>query len=138
MGHDVARARRWRDRIAGLSLRMDLDDPDFFDWFTAALAFGVSSLEDIVRWLEGGGAREESLDPWAWDNTMSALEWAITLGLTSDRITGVPPTQEDLRHLRRVHALGSEALSGKERSSDLLPLARHCLFVVRGSDHPPV
>jgi hypothetical protein len=123
-----------RSRIV---LMMDVDDPDTLDWLAAALGCGVSSLEDIVRWLEGG-PRSASLDPSAWDNTMAALVWAITLGLTSDRVSGIPGTEEDLQRLQRVHALGIEALSGRERSPDLLLLARQWLRVMQGSDHPPV
>jgi hypothetical protein len=117
---------------------LDVDDPDFPEWFLTAIACGVSALGDMVRWLEGGEWRP-SLEPLAWDNTMAALERVVLLGLTDQRVTGIPANEEDLQRLRRVHILGGEALSGHAPSPELLPFARQCSHVLRTGNHlPPV
>jgi hypothetical protein len=110
---------------------------EFVDWFGFALLAGPAHLETLVQGLERD-ALDLGIDPSAWDNGMAALEWAVMQGLTNERVTGMPATEEDLQRIRRVHALGSSALGGEDRSQELLSLARQCLHMLQGAQRPPV
>lgn len=105
------------------------DDLDFGFWLVASVTAGIERIEQMVQALERG-APDLGIDPAAWENCLAALTWAVELSLGSDRVGGLPTTEEDLHRVRRVRALGSEALSGNAPSPELLPFARACLQVL--------
>ena len=135
----LERLRRTKTLPQQASAATDLgadDDFDFGFWLVASVAAGIDRIEQMVQALEQGDP-DLRIDPWAWENCLAALTWAAELALRSDRITGFPTTEEDLHRIRRVRALGSEALSGNAPSPELLPLARSCLQVLLHGAHPP-
>lgn len=112
------------------------DDFDFGVWLVASVTAGIDRIEQMVQAIERGDP-DLGIDPAAWENCLAALTWAVELALGSGRVGGLPTTEEDLHRIRRVRALGSEALSGHAPSPELLPLARSCLQVLLHGAHPP-
>lgn len=102
-------------------------------WLAYAYAqYGSKCLYAMLQQLKGGG--DLAIDPSAWDNTMAALEWTaaeLAAGRAQVRET---ITEETVEHVRRLRVLGSEALSGGERSPELLPLTERCLVAMYGQD----
>ena len=86
---------------------------------------GASCLRVLVLSIEQGDD-ELPIDPQAWENTMAAVEWMLSQHLAGALYTEPRVTQEHLDRARRVHALGSVAISGGERAPELLPLAEAC------------
>lgn len=105
-------------------------------WLGMSLAFGLDRIETLVDAIDRGAA-DLAIDPFAWENTMAALEWTVIQGMTNEHVVGVPATDEDLQLVRRIHALGSAALAGEVISPELLPLARECLRMLQGPQRPP-
>jgi hypothetical protein len=101
-----------------------IDDPLLELGFEATMR-GAFCLRVLVQSIEQG-ADELPIDPRAWENTMAAVEWMISQHIAGALYTEPRVTQEDLDRARRVHALGSVAISGGERAPDLLPLAEAC------------
>jgi hypothetical protein len=136
----ATRARPWvaRQCLLNRLVRMDsrLSDQDMvMVWLMCSLDAGHDLLEALAQKLNAG-ASALVINPFAWENTMAALEWAITRGL-ADEYLHMPTTEADLERVRRVHALGSSALAGEAVSPDLLPLARQCLQVLHPMLHKP-
>jgi len=108
-----------------------MDPDEFLDWVISAVTSGHDLLAAIVHELERD-ASDLAIDPSAWDNTMVALEWAVTQGLRRESLA-IRATAEDLQRIRRVRALASSVLAGEDRSPDLLPLARQCLEMLQNT-----
>ncbi|WP_437725764.1 hypothetical protein [Sorangium sp. So ce861] len=109
----------------------DLEDQ--LDWAANAEACAVSYIRNLAAALERGDA-ELGVDPSAWENTMAAVQWAM-LEHVHGRATWPPTiTLEDVERMRRLHVLGSVALSGGERSPELYPLALRCMESLVGPD----
>src|SRR4051812_24164502 len=113
-------------------------DPDEaenqLEWLSATLACGSGYIHGIVEAIERGDAHLP-VGPAAWENAMAALEWAVTEHIrgrvqwTRDLIT-----PDDAERVRRLRALGADALSGGPRSTDIRPLAEACLGMLYGPD----
>ncbi|WP_437809612.1 hypothetical protein [Sorangium sp. So ce1078] len=102
----------------------DLEDQ--LDWAANAEVCAVSYIRILVAALERGDA-ELGVNPSAWENTMAAVQWAM-MEHVHGRATWPPTiTLEDVERMRRLHVLGSVALSGGERSPELHPLALRCI-----------
>jgi hypothetical protein len=101
---------------------------DVLEWAVDALHLGSFCLRVLVLSIERGDAKLP-IDPIAWENTMTAMEWMLMQRLNGN-IQSKPIVPEDLERLRRVHALGSEAMSGGERAPELVPLADQALTSV--------
>jgi hypothetical protein len=105
---------------------------EVLDWACLALMYGIYCLCVLVLSIERGDDKLP-IDPVAWENTMSAMEWMLMQHIDG-AIHGPPVTQEHLERLRRVHALGTEAISGGERAAELVPLVEQVMssLQVRG------
>lgn len=100
---------------------------ELLEWAVDAQLNGILCLRALVLSIERGDAKLP-IDPDAWDNTMAALEWMLSQHLAGEIDRAQQPyTQEDLDCVRRVHALGTQALSAGKRDPALGPLADRCL-----------
>jgi hypothetical protein len=114
--------------------RTDVEDlEEELGWAVHAEFFGVGYIYILACAIERGDA-DVGIHPSAWENTMSAVEWAM-MEQVHGRIQGPTSiTVEDVERMRRLHTLGSAALSGGERLPELRPLALQCLESVFGPD----
>lgn len=99
----------------------------------------LDAAHDLLEVLALGLERDPptlAIDPFAWANTLAALEWAIREGL-ADTYLHMPTTAEDLERVGRIRALGSSALAGEAVSPELLPLARQIWRVLHPMLHTP-
>lgn len=107
------------------------DWEDEFDWLVHAELFAVGYIHILTGALERGDA-ELGVDPSAWENTMAAVEWAM-MEHVEGRVQGPTTiTVEDVARMRKLHALGSAALSGGERSPELRTLSLQCMESLLG------
>jgi hypothetical protein len=66
---------------------------------------------------------------------MAALVWALSeIRDGKDPLSAIRVTEDDVGQVRRLHALGSAALAGGERSPELRSLAEHYLALWAGPD----
>ncbi|WP_437757311.1 hypothetical protein [Sorangium sp. So ce1389] len=91
----------------------DLEDQ--LDWAANAEACAVGYIRTLAGAIERGDA-EPGVDPSAWEDTMAAVQWAMMEHVHGRARWPSPITLEDVERMRRVHVLGSAALSGGERS----------------------
>jgi hypothetical protein len=112
--------------------RDDIDGAgDELEWVVWAECLGAASIHVLTGAIERGAADLE-IDPSAWENTMAALEWAM-MEHVHGRVQGpMTITEEDVERVRRIRALGSEALAGGERAAELGPLVRQFLPALAG------
>ncbi|WP_438008546.1 hypothetical protein WME89_07480 [Sorangium sp. So ce321] len=106
---------------------------DQLDWAADAEVYAVGYIRILADAIARGDA-EFQVDPSAWENTMAAVEWAM-MEHVHGRLQGPTSiTVGDVERMRRLHALGSAALSGGERSPELYALALRCMQSLFGSD----
>jgi hypothetical protein len=105
------------------------------EWGYEATTMGIFCLRALVLSVERG-EDEIPIDPQAWENTMTAFEWMLTKHVAGALYTEPPLTQEHLDRARRVHALGSVAISGGQRAPELVPLADACISSIKPDWRP--
>jgi hypothetical protein len=102
-------------------------------WAVYAQAFAVGYIYLLACALKRGDA-DLGVDPSAWENTMTAAEWAMMRHVGA-RIQGPTTiTVEDVERIRRLHTMGSAALAGGERPPELYQLSIQCMECLFGSD----
>ncbi|WP_437574051.1 hypothetical protein [Sorangium sp. So ce887] len=106
---------------------------DQLDWASSAEVYAVGYIRMLADALERGDA-ELGVDPSAWENTMAAVQWAMMEHVHGRMQGPTSITLEDVKWMHRLHALGSAALSGGERSPELYPLALQCMDSLVGPD----
>jgi len=94
---------------------------------------GTLCLGVMVLSIERGDAKLP-IEPGAWEDTMTELAWMLTQFLDGAFTRELPYVTEDLERVRRVRALGVQALSGGERAPELAALADACLRSLFGGD----
>jgi hypothetical protein len=110
-----------------------LSGEEEFEWVAMAHEHGSFCINALLRAVERG-SDSLPVDPVAWENTMAAVEWTLTLHVIGRVYAGATVTEADVEQARRLRLLGSEALNGKPRSPELLPLAERCLVLLSGPD----
>ncbi|MFT3769153.1 MAG: hypothetical protein QM820_27255 [Minicystis sp.] len=102
-------------------------------WMAEACSQGAACLYVLFRALERGAA-DLPIDPVAWDNTMTVLAWTARELSAGRAQIGRTITAVDVERIHRLRALGAQAISGGERSAELLPLVEQCLVAFHGPD----
>ncbi|WP_437717153.1 hypothetical protein WMF45_12500 [Sorangium sp. So ce448] len=102
-------------------------------WAVYAEIFAAGYIYILACALKRGDA-DLGVHPSGWENTMSAVEWAM-MEHVDGRIQGPTTiTVEDVERMRRLHMMGSAALSGAERPPELYLLSLQCMEGLLGSD----
>lgn len=109
------------------------DQEEELAWAVYAQVFAVGYIYLLTCALKRGDP-DLGVDPSAWENTMSAAEWAMMEHM-GGRIQGPTTiTVEDVERMRRLHTMGSAALAGEERPPELYQLSIQCMESLFGSD----
>lgn len=103
------------------------------DWVLFADLGGTLCLGVMVLSIERGDAKLP-IEPGAWEDTMTELAWMLTQFLDGSFYRELPYVPEDLERVRRVRALGIQAIAGGERAPELAALADACLRSLCGGD----
>ena len=99
------------------------------EWVLDAEASGLLCLSVLVLSVERGDAKLP-IEPQAWENTLTALEWSLGKHLEGVVQSATHYVPADLERLRRVHVLGTEAIAGGQRDPALGPLTDTCLSLI--------
>ena len=123
----------WEERGLGAMIASEPRDPTFGTWWVHAYHHGLDCVRTMLQQLERDAANL-TIDPVVWENSTAALEW-MAEELASGRMRGQQVvTPEDVERVRRLRALGREALAGGPPSPELPPLIKQTLNAVYGPD----
>lgn len=101
------------------------------EWLLMAHDVGCAYLAILYQALAHGAPI--GIEPSAWENTLTAVEWAVTEA-RAERVqwTKRDLTEEDVERVRTLRQLGVTALTRGERSPALVALTEACLEMLAG------
>ncbi|MGK4007556.1 hypothetical protein WMF31_33355 [Sorangium sp. So ce1036] len=107
------------------------EEEEVLSWISEADMFVAAYVCTLSTAIARGDA-DLGVDASAWENTMAAVEWAMMEQVGGRLWTSRPITIDDVDRMRRLHAMGSVALAGGERPSELCQLANQCMEMMFG------